>query len=213
MEKKRIFNLIILDASGSMSSIYEQALGGVNETIATIRIAQEKHPELEQHLTLVSFSEDLNIIYKTTPISLVRDITRADYPLLGCTALYDAMGQSISALQESKKHSDCALVTIITDGYENASHKWTGPQIKSIVTELRQMGWTFNYIGANQDVEKVAGEIGVSNTMKFDASPEGTSAMFKGYACCSEKFYDRVVCAKECCEEDLKFFIPTPDSK
>lgn len=206
MEKKRIFNLIILDASGSMSSIYDQALGGVNETIATIRIAQEKHPELEQYLTLVSFSEDLNIIYKTTPIGLVRDITRSDYPLLGCTALYDAMGQSISALQESKKHSDSALVTIITDGYENASHKWTGPQIKSIVTELRQMGWTFNYIGANQDVEKVAGEIGVANTMKFDATPEGASAMFEDFACCSERFYDKIACPCPNIVEDTDFF-------
>ena len=44
METKRIFNLIILDASGSMSSIYQQALTGVNETIQTILMAQQPTP-------------------------------------------------------------------------------------------------------------------------------------------------------------------------
>lgn len=46
METKKIFNLIILDASRSMESIYAQALSGVNETLASIRMAQEEHPEL-----------------------------------------------------------------------------------------------------------------------------------------------------------------------
>ena len=38
MEVKNIINLMILDASGSMESIYNQALSGVNETIQTIRM-------------------------------------------------------------------------------------------------------------------------------------------------------------------------------
>ena len=53
---QRIYNLIILDASGSMTSIYNQALSGVNETIMTIKTAQHDMPELLQFLTLVSFS-------------------------------------------------------------------------------------------------------------------------------------------------------------
>ena len=51
MEVKRIINLMILDASGSMESIYNQALSGVNETIQTIRMGQKDHPELQQCLT------------------------------------------------------------------------------------------------------------------------------------------------------------------
>ena len=38
--KTKIFNLIILDESGSKRIIYEQALGGANETIQNIRVAQ-----------------------------------------------------------------------------------------------------------------------------------------------------------------------------
>ncbi len=192
MNSQKIYNLVILDASGSMESIYSQALTGVNETLATIRMAQEEHPELEQYVTLASFSADehfLNRIYTALPIAEARNITRTDYPLFGCTALYDAMGTCISELRQKLTHDDRVLVTVITDGYENASHIWSGKQVKSLVEELRQMGWTFTYIGADQDVEKVAGEIGVRNTLRFSANAEETQAMFATERKSRSRFY------------------------
>lgn len=197
MNTQKIYNLIILDASGSMETIYTQALTGVNETLATIRMAQEEHPELHQYVTLASFSAGvhfLNRIYSAKPIAEARNITREDYPLLGCTALYDAMGTCISELQQKVTHGDRVLVTIITDGYENASRTWSGHQIKSLVQELRQMGWTFTYIGADQDVEKVAGEIGVQNSLRFSANAEETDAMFEKERRSRSKFYSKVCC-------------------
>jgi len=197
METQKIFNLVILDASTSMATIYAQALSGVNETLATIRLAQEEHPELQQYVTLASFSAGshfLNRIYSAKPISQARDITRDDYPLLGCTALYDAMGTCISELQQKVTHADRVLVTVITDGYENASRTWSGPQIRSLVEELRQMGWTFTYIGADQDVEKVAGEIGVRNTLRFSANAEETQAMFAKERRSRSRFYGKLCC-------------------
>lgn len=195
MNTQKIYNLIILDASGSMQTIYSQALTGVNETLATIRMAQQEHPELLQHVTLASFSAGdhfLNRIYSAMPIAEARNITQEDYPLLGCTALYDAMGTCISELQQKVTHDDRVLVTIITDGYENASRTWSGKQIKSLVEELRQMGWTFTYIGADQDVERVAGEIGVQNTLRFSADPEATNAMFEKERSCRSSFYSKM---------------------
>lgn len=197
METQKIYNLVILDASGSMEVIYNQALTGVNETLATIRRAQETHPELQQYVTLASFSagdDFLNRIYSAKPIAEARNITSADYPLLGCTALYDAMGTCISELQQRVCHGDRVLVTIITDGYENASRTWNGRQIKSLVQELRQMGWTFTYIGADQDVEKVAGEIGVCNALRFSANAEETAAMFEKEGRSRTRFYSKVCC-------------------
>ena len=182
MEVKSIINLMILDASGSMESIYNQALSGVNETIQTIRIGQKEHPEFEQSLTLASFNSGknyLNVKYSATPIDEVKEITKEDYIACGCTALYDAMGEMISELKRKVTPEDRALVTVITDGYENASIHWNGPQIKSLVEELRHEGWTFTYIGANQDVEAVAGSMGIRNTLSFDTTDEGTKEMFQ----------------------------------
>lgn len=197
MKTQKIYNLVILDTSGSMQSIYSQALTGVNETLATIRLAQEEHPELEQYVSLASFSAGeyfLNRIYSALPIAEARDITRKDYPLLGCTALYDAMGTCISELQQKVTHDDRVLVTIITDGYENASRTWNGKQVKSLVEELRQMGWTFTYIGADQDVERVAEEIGVQNSLRFSANAAETQAMFSFERSSRRKYYHKMKC-------------------
>ena len=128
------------------------------------------------------------------PIAEARDIKREDYPLLGCTALYDAMGICISELQQKVAHDDRVLVTVITDGYENASRTWTGTQIKSLVEELRQMGWTFTYVGADQDVEMVAGGIGIRNSLRFSANAEETDAMFAKERKSRSKFYGKICC-------------------
>lgn len=214
METKRIFNLIILDASGSMESIYTQALTGVNETIQTIRLAQKDHPELKQYLTLVTFSADdhyLNRILSEVPIDDVKNITKEDYPLYGCTALYDAMGDMITDLRLKIKNDDMVLVTVITDGYENASHHWSGPQVKSLVDELRHKGWTFAYIGANQDVEEMASQLGVRNAMSFETTIEGTKKMFTQAKRSNDRLYKKLSIhlqefGKACMEEDDDFF-------
>lgn len=195
MEVKRIINLIILDASGSMESIYNQALSGTNETIQTIRMGQKDHPELQQFLTLASFNSGkdyLKVKYSVAPIDEVKEITKEDYVACGCTALYDAMGEMISELKRKMTLEDRVLVTVITDGYENSSTHWTGPQIKSLVEELRQTGWTFTYIGANQDVEAVAGSMGIRNTLAFEETEEGCKEMFEVEVSARKRFMDNI---------------------
>lgn len=195
MEIKRIINLIILDASGSMESIYSQALSGTNETIQTIRMSQKDHPELQQCLTLASFNSGkdyLKVKYSTTPIDEVKEITKEDYVACGCTALYDAMGEMISELKRKMTEEDRVLVTIITDGYENSSTHWTGPQIKSLVEELRQTGWTFTYIGANQNVEEVSYRMGIRNSLAFEETSEGTKEMFARDSASRRRFMDKL---------------------
>ena len=45
--KQKIYNLIVLDASGSMYDIENEAIAGVVETIQTIRVAQEENENQE----------------------------------------------------------------------------------------------------------------------------------------------------------------------
>ena len=213
MEIKRIINLIILDASGSMESIYNQALTGANETIQTIRIGQKDHPELQQYLTFASFNSGkdyLKVRYSVTPIDEVKEITKEDYVACGCTALYDAMGEMISELKRKITEEDRILVTVITDGYENSSTHWSGPQIKSLVEELRHEGWTFTYIGANQDVEAVAGSMGIRNSLAFEETENGTKEMFKTEVNARKRFMDKVyrckLMGRNCLVEEDDYF-------
>ena len=199
-KKSEVYNLIILDESGSMSAIFQEALTGVNETLQTIRMAKEENPEQEHFVTLITFTTGhYNEIYKGTPSEKAGDITNKQYRPGGGTPLYDAMGRAISELRNhldyidhsSNKEDRVVLVTVITDGYENASREYTGPAIKALVEEMRKKGWVFTYIGANQDVEKVAESMSINNSLAFCSTSEGTQDMFLRERTARKNFFSK----------------------
>ncbi len=175
--KTRIFNLVIIDESGSMQSIKKEAIDSVNETIQTIRSAQKKHEEQEHFVSLVTFNDDVKTVYECVPVEEVNELTPETYRPDCCTALYDAMGLSLNALRKKVAEDDKVLVTVVTDGYENASREYSGKAIKALVDELKAKGWVFAYIGANQDVEAVAATISITNVMNFETTSDGTKMM------------------------------------
>ena len=179
MEKKRIYNLVILDASGSMSCIKRQAINGFNETVQTIKAAQAKFEEQDHRVSLVVFnSNEINTIYDRISAGEVKELDDDNYIPDSCTPLYDAIGNATAYLRKNVKIDDKVLVTIITDGEENSSSEYNGQAIKAVIDELKGKGWVFAYIGANQDVESVAATIGINNTMAFQSDEQGTQEMF-----------------------------------
>ena len=187
--KTRIFNLIIIDESGSMQSIKKAAIDSVNETIQTIRSAQKKHEDQEHYVSLVTFNDDVKTIYECVPVDEVKELTAEAYQPKCCTALYDAMGMSLNALRPKVADDDKVLVTVVTDGYENASKEYNGKAIKALVDELKAKGWVFAYIGANQDVEAVAATISITNTLRFNATSAGVHGMSGIVTRCRERLY------------------------
>ena len=102
-KKMKVYNVIILDKSGSMSSIARQAVDGVNETIGSIKSAQEKNPDQEHIVTLVAFCGcELKSIYDNAPVSEVKTLTDRDYRPCCMTPLYDAIGTTISRVHTLK---------------------------------------------------------------------------------------------------------------
>jgi len=178
--KTKVFNLIILDESGSMSCIKRQALTGLNETLQTIRNAQEKYPDQEQLVSIVPFeSGNIRLLRDKVSINEVQDLRPEEYNPGACTPLYDAIGFGIQSINKSVGENDSVLVTIITDGYENASREFSGKAIAMLIDELKQKGWLFTYIGANQDAIAVAQSMNISNALNFVQDEDGTRAMFE----------------------------------
>lgn len=203
--KTRIFNLIIIDESGSMQSIKKEAIDSVNETIQTIASAQRKHEEQEHYVSIVTFNDDVKRICECVPVDEVKELTATTYQPNCCTALYDAMGISLSSLRKNVAPNDKVLITVVTDGYENASKEYSGKAIKALVDELKGEGWVFAYIGANQDVEAVAATISITNVLNFEATSEGTAMMSSKLSSAREKLYNSIAdccfCAKDANKE------------
>lgn len=190
--KTKVFNLIILDESGSMHCIKKEAIDSVNETVQTIRSAEKKNEDQEHFISLVTFNDDVKKVYDCVPSVKVKELTSEIYCPSCSTALYDAMGISLNELRHKVTDDDRVLVTIVTDGYENASKEYNGKAIKALVDELKGKGWVFAYIGANQDVEKVAATISITNTMSFNTTPEDTMYMSERVNKSRLRFYSRM---------------------
>lgn len=191
--KTRIHNLIILDESDSMESIKRAAINGMNETVQSIRDAQKKHEDQEHIVSLVSFnSSEIKGIYDCVPVAEVEELTDKEYVPNCCTPLYDAMGLSLNHLRAKVNDEDKVLVTIITDGEENSSTEYNSATIKALVDSLKEKGWVFAYIGANQDVLKVAQTISVTNVMNFSSTDFGTTSAIASLRKSRDRMFSRI---------------------
>lgn len=176
-----IYNVIILDESGSMSSIYKETLSSMNEVLSGIRKNQEEFPDQKNFVTIVTFEgsgmKGIKMRRDRVPIESIANFTEADYRPGGCTPLYDAMGKTLNELAGLVHADDRVMATVITDGYENASEEYSGKTIKTLMDRLRGKGWTMAYIGANQDAVEVARDLHIDNALNFCATGEGVAMM------------------------------------
>ena len=178
---ENVYNLIILDESGSMESIKSSIISGFNELVQSIRRAQSEFPGQSHFISLVTFSDDkTNFLLWNEPVSKLEYINEETYRPNCSTPLYDAIGRSVRRMKEVlPSHTKSGvLVTILTDGEENASREFTGPQIREMIDSLKTSDWTFTYIGANHDVEAAARKMAIKNTLNFKASETGVEDMF-----------------------------------
>lgn len=197
MDSKRIFNLILMDESGSMGHLTQMAIDGANETIKCIQQAEKDHPDQKQYLTLATFDtvqDELDLRYLSTlsPIVDAPEVTDKMYAPNGMTPLHDAMGISISAMEKSLRDDDIVLVTVITDGLENASKSFHGDDIRKMVERLSEKNWTFTYMGANQDAVTEAGKLGISNAIDFKADEEGYRNTIRRDMVSRSRYYGRI---------------------
>ena len=177
---KKVFNLIIVDESGSMSIIEKQALMGLNETLETVKKIQKAHPDMEQRVTLLTFdSTHKRFIFDNVLAEDTHTLSKKDYRPGGATPLYDAIGIGISKLNAQTEPDDNVLVTIITDGEENCSEEYNLKMVKNLIEKLKKQNWTFTLIGTdNLDVEGMAGSMNIDNHLAFTQDEEGTRMMF-----------------------------------
>ncbi len=180
--KHQVHNLIILDESGSMQSIKRNIIQGFNELVQTIKGIEEQFPNQEHLISMVSFNGlGQKLLHFVEPVSNLKQINDRTYNPDASTPLYDAIGFAVNKLKQSLegKTDYHVLVTILTDGEENASKEFSGKAIKSLIDELHSQNWTFTYIGTDHDVEKTAASMSITNTFAFSKDESGIEDMFE----------------------------------
>ena len=175
-EKHKVLNVIILDESGSMVSIKEPIITAFNELIQNIKEEVKKYPDQEHSVTFVSFNGNgIKTHFENVPISSLDKINSKKYNPNNNTPLYDAMGFTLTKLEkitDTLKNYN-VIVTIFTDGYENASTEYNSNSIIELVNKLKDKNWIFNYVGTEHDVEKAASEMGISNFYQVSKDSNG----------------------------------------
>lgn len=176
----------VLDSSGSMGYLKVETIGAYNAFVKDIESDQDATNETT--MTLVTFGEgmgDVRVKYSTLPIrdkkSTAR-LTDKTYNPSGNTPMYDGIGKAIEELEKyDVAGKDVAfLVSIFTDGYENASRSWSQERLHQKITELQAKGnWTFTFVGANVDLSVMQQNLGMhfGNMSTYTATHDGMQVM------------------------------------
>lgn len=182
-DKHRVYNLVILDESGSMESIREFIISGFNELVGNIKGVAEQFPDQEHLVSLVTFNSlGIKEQFYNQTLDHIQPMNEEMYHPDAMTPLHDAIGINTLKLKyDIENTSDHhVLVTILTDGLENHSKEFHGRQIKRLIDELSTKNWTFTYIGTDHDIKAESDKIGITagNTLEFRKSRAGVREVF-----------------------------------
>jgi len=174
--------VVVIDRSGSMEPVANDAIGGFN----TFLKAQKEAPG-EAKMTVVQFNTQLEFYAVNADVKSVNPLDTKTYTPEGGTALYDAVGLAIDetgkrlAAMEEKDRPSKVIFAILTDGEENSSKKYTGGEIKKMIERQRDVyKWDFVFLAAGEGAFKEAEHIGMqmSKTMRFANTGANQSASY-----------------------------------
>ena len=173
--------VFILDKSGSMSGLESDTIGGFNSML-------EKQRAYEGNVLVstILFNNRSQVLHDRIPLENVEPLTEKDYFVGGSTALLDAIGDAVKHIRNVHKYAreeDCpekTLFVVITDGYENASRKFSYGEIKQLIERQKNRGWEFVFLGANIDAVEVASSIGIERrrAVNYHADSRGTAKAY-----------------------------------
>lgn len=153
---------ILLDRSGSMATLWDEAIGSINGYVEKLAKKDKVH--------LAVFDSVSHDVIREGAVSKWKNVSPTEVEPRGGTPLYDSCGKIMAAAETEDARK--TVLVVMTDGYENASKEHTQASIKAKVKQFEDKGWEVIFLGANFDaVESVSGGLGVvgSKTMNISA--------------------------------------------
>jgi len=179
---------IILDRSGSMRSIRDATVKGVNSFMDDVNKVPGEGVwslvQFDDHDSARGAREGFpHVVFENVSSTQLPRLEPADFEPRGSTALVDAVCLTIGRIMTrvlgvAEADRPKVMVVVMTDGLENASREFTSARLREMAAEAQSLhGWEFLYLGANQDAFSEAGKYGIaktSNVFNFSATETGT---------------------------------------
>ena len=161
-----------------MESCKTDTISGVN-----LFLNNQKRISGEANVTLVKFSDYYKIINDSIPLDQIVYLDENNYTPANTTALLDAVGRTINSIgnrlvcTNEENRPEKVIFAVITDGYENASQKFSRKQIFDMVSlQKNKYSWEFIFLGAN--IDAWGDEIGI--TLNVNIQKDDIKRSFKG---------------------------------
>jgi hypothetical protein len=136
----KIHSYILLDRTGSMSSIWDEALSSVNAYAANIA---GQAGDVVPQITLAVFDAQdglqFDVLRRAVPPEDWQKVTDKEASPRGMTPLFDAIARLISIAEADSPEK--AVIVIMTDGAENASREVTKAVVKAALDRAEKRGW------------------------------------------------------------------------
>lgn len=154
--------VVIVDRSGSMAECQGDAEGGLNAFLD-----EQRKVKTPGTITLAQFDDKYDLLHDGID---VRTVSNYKLHPRGLTALYDAIGKTVTTVSERQKncgYKGKTIVAIVTDGWENASCEWDFTRTKKLIAERKLEGWEFIFLAADEEAMQQGGQLG---TVAFNAN-------------------------------------------
>lgn len=187
--RKNAYITFVIDESGSMGSVREATVSGINEQIQQVKKDFGTKENINTLVSLIRFNGNVRPVFMYSSVDALNELTLDDYKPDGSTAMYDAVGYAVNQLKmrdDIEDENTTSLIIVVSDGEENASREITGQSLADMISKLNETKrWTFSYLGANQDLSKVSASTNIyrGNTMSFNSyNTHGVALAFSGNA-------------------------------
>ena len=167
-----------------MCGRFRAAIEGFNDYLAEVKDGPDAR---DVRFSLTTFnSYEFNRRYINSPLLEVPPLDLITYSPRSATPLYDAVVKMIKDMEQyvSEVDEPRVVITILTDGLENASTAYDGAEVSRLVNRKQDKGWAVTYLGTNQDAWAAAEGIGIGrgNSAGFEPTPEGMHLAFRSMA-------------------------------
>lgn len=173
--KKNITNLIILDASSSMSYKADEVRDGLKDLMKDIKKDMKENKKARMITIVCQFAcaGRFKVLLNTSERKDIKPSKLAElYKPSGMTALYDAIGEAFNLVGDKE---DGVFVNILTDGEENASQEFTKQAIKKMLGDAKESKWGVTFMGTTSNAIQSAIDLGITrgNTYQFADNERG----------------------------------------